>query len=107
MANSKTEREEIDRSGGTPQKNSGRGKVNKGDAILGPFNFDVKEAQKSFTLNRSVWLKVCKDALQSGMYEPALKVVIGQSGEPKTRLWVIDDDTFQQMLGAWSRDGYQ
>lgn len=101
MANAKTERAEIIRDGGKPQKNSGRGQIQKGDAKLEPFIYDVKEYSKSFDISRSVWVKTTSDAIKGGM-EPALKLVIGDEGEVKIRLWVISDDMFHQMLEAWS-----
>lgn len=101
MASDKTEKAEIARDGGTPQKNSGRGKIQKGDAILYPFCVDIKEYEKTFGLSRSVWVKVTSDAIKSGSYEPALKIVLGTESQPKLRLWVIDDAMFHQMLDAW------
>lgn len=50
-----SEAQELKRFGAVPQPNSGRGKNNKGDGILdGKWIVDVKEASKSFTLNKSV-----------------------------------------------------
>lgn len=98
------EKEEIKRDGGRPQKNSGRGKIQKGDAILDPFCYDIKEYGKSFSLSKDVWAKVSEDAYKSSKgndrYEPALKVVLGE-GNHKIRLWVIEDEMFKQMLDAW------
>jgi hypothetical protein len=94
------EKEEIKRDGGKAQKNSGRGKIQKGDAILEPFCYDIKEYGKSFSLSKDVWAKICDDAFRSGRREPALKVVLGE-GNYKTRLWVIEDEMFQQMRDAW------
>jgi len=94
------EKEEIKRDGGKPQKNSGRGKIQKGDAILEPFCYDIKEYEKSFSLSRSVWAKVCDDAFRSGRRHPALKIVLGLAGH-KVRLWVIEDGMFQEMREAW------
>lgn len=94
------EKEEIKRDGGKPQKNSGRGKIQKGDAILEPFCYDIKEYEKSFSLSKDVWAKVCDDAFRSGRREPALKIVLGRANG-KTRLWVVEDMMFQQMREAW------
>lgn len=94
------EKEEIKRDGGKPQKNSGRGRIQKGDAILEPFCYDIKEYEKSFSLSKDVWAKICDDAFRSGRREPALKIVLG-SANTKTRLWVIEDEMFQQMREAW------
>lgn len=98
VATAASELAEIARFGGTPQKNSGRG-TRKGDAILEPFLVDVKEAEKSFTLNEKVWGKVCTDAIVSERRQPALNVVLGVTN--KSRLWVISDEMFKEMHQAW------
>jgi hypothetical protein len=95
-----TEANEIKRDGAKPQKNSGRGQFQKGDATLGPFCYDIKEFAKSFGVSQTVWGKICTDALRSGNMIPALKLVLG-FGDKKTRLWVIGDDMFKEMLEAW------
>lgn len=93
------EKQEIKRDGGKPQKNSGRGKIQKGDAKLGPFCYDIKEYRKSFSLSEDVWAKTCTDAYTQAS-EPALKIVLGEPSR-KVRLWVLSDDMFKQMLEAW------
>lgn len=98
MADKKSELGEIKMDGGKAQKNSGRGQYFKGDAILEPFCYDVKEYEKSFSLSKNVWAKVCTDAFSQRRL-PALKVVLGDS--QKTRLWVVSDDMFQEMREAW------
>jgi len=95
-----SEANEIKKDGGTAQKNSGRGKIQKGDAKLGPFCYDIKEFSKSFGLSKAVWGKICTDAFRSGRMVPALKIVLGEANE-KVRLWVIDDGMFKEMLEAW------
>lgn len=99
MADSLSEKLEIKKMGGTPQKNSGRGAYQKGDAKLGPFIVDVKEAIKSFTLNMKVWGKVCTDASRHRK-QPALMVAMGQGGET-VRMWIVSDTMFKEMLEAW------
>lgn len=94
------EKEEIKRDGGKAQKNSGRGQIQKGDAILEPFCYDIKEYEKTFGVSKDVWAKVCTDAFRSGRREPALKIVIGTANS-KVRLWVVEDGMFQQMREAW------
>jgi hypothetical protein len=94
-----SEKAEILRDGAKAQKNSGRGKIQKGDAQIGPFTYDIKEYPKSFTINQTFWSKVCTDAFKSGNTEPALKIVMGDVN--KVRLWVISDDMFHEMLDAW------
>jgi hypothetical protein len=99
MADAKSELAEIKKMGGKPQKNSGRGLYQKGDATLGPFCVDVKEYAKFFGLSRDVWGKICSDAAKSKK-EPALMICLG-SGRESTRMWVIGNDMFEQMLAAW------
>lgn len=99
MADSKSEQAEIKRMGGKPQKNSGRGLYQKGDATLSEFVVDVKEYEKSFGLSRNVWGKICTDASKHRK-EPALMVCLG-TGRETTRLWVIGDDMFHAMLNAY------
>lgn len=98
VATAKSELAEIARFGGIPQKNSGRG-TRKGDAILEPFLVDVKESEKSFSLNLRVWGKVCTDAIVSERRQPALNVVLGT--ENRTRLWVVSEEMFMEMHAAW------
>ena len=96
---------ELNRLGAVPQPNSGRGKHNKGDGILdGRWIVDIKEASKSFTLNRNVWGKVCTDAAQSNK-EPLLKVVLGEDGGPRARLVIISEEEFLELKEkAWQYD---
>jgi len=94
-----SEKEEIRRDGGKPQKNSGRGRIQKSDAVLEPYCYDVKEYSRSFSLSTDVWAKICSDAYRSGRREPALKIVIGNPN--KVRLWVIEDAMFHEMRKAW------
>jgi hypothetical protein len=95
------EKEEIKRSGAKPQKNSGRGKIQKGDATLYPFLYDIKEYEKSFSISQDVWAKICSDAWTSpGDWVPALQIVLGKK-DSKTRLWIIDDDMMKEMWEAW------
>jgi hypothetical protein len=96
-----SEQSEIRRDGAKAQKNSGRGQIQKGDAILEPFCYDIKEYPKGISVNRDVWAKICMDAFRSGRRVPALKIVLGDDDNDKVRLWVIEDDMFRQMLEAW------
>jgi hypothetical protein len=95
-----SEAEEIKRDGATPVKNSGRG-LHKGDAILEPFLVDYKEYSKSFGITQEMWAKISTDSIKNGRRQPALKLVIGKEGEVRTRLWVIGDTMFHEMLEAW------
>lgn len=90
-----SELKEIRRFGGVPQKNSGRGKHRKGDAVWGPFLVDVKEYAKSYSVSIKSWAKVSTDAAQEGL-EPALSIVLGAEGTPRVRVWVITDEAMQE-----------
>lgn len=96
------EQQEAIRDGAIPTKNSGRG-MKKGDAQLDPFTVDYKFTGKGFTVNRAVWAKACEDAKSNNYSHPTIKVVIGEEKEVKTRLWVIDDSMFKEMLEAYRR----
>jgi hypothetical protein len=100
LADAKSELSEIKRFGGTPQKNSGRGAVKKGDAILEPFLVDVKEYAKSYSLSLDNWAKICTDAVQAGRYQPALNIVLGE-GNNRARMWVVSEAMFLEMHEAW------
>lgn len=97
MADKKSELAEIARFGGTPQKNSGRGAVKKGDATLGPFLVDVKEYKKSYSVSVENWAKVSSDAVRAGRYQPALAIVL----DGKVRIWAISERMFLEMYEAW------
>lgn len=92
-----TEKGEIKRDGAKAQKNSGRGQYQKGDAILDIFTVDYKEYGKSFGVSRSVWAKVCTDALRNGHTEPMLKLVLG-SGNEKLRLCVVAEHIIEDYI---------
>lgn len=96
-----SEEAEIKRMGAVAQKNSGRGKVKKGDAILEPFCVDIKEFSKSFGLSKEVWAKISTDAITSGLYQPALAIVLGENDGNKTRLFVVGEAMFHEMREAW------
>jgi hypothetical protein len=91
---------EIKRVGGVPVKNSGRGMA-KGDFTLGPFLGDIKEYKKSFGVTEDMWAKISTDSIKNGKRQPTLRLVIGEEGGPRTRLWVIGDSMFEEMLEAW------
>ncbi|QIN94056.1 Holliday junction resolvase [Streptomyces phage Wakanda] len=99
-----SEADEIKRDGAKPVKNSGRSKgIAKGDAVLEPFLVDYKEYKQTFGVSRDMWAKLCTDAIQNGRRQPAFKLVLRENDEagPKTRLWVISDTMFHEMLEAW------
>jgi hypothetical protein len=92
-----SERGEARRIGARLQKNSGRGKLQKGDAKWENFVLDFKEFSKSFSLNKNVWAKASTDAIREGG-DPLIIVVLGDADEPKTRLAVIELAILQQLL---------
>ena len=93
-----SEKSEIKRDGAIAQKNSGRGKYQKGDAIMHPFLVDYKEASRSFNINKNVWAKICTDTFKvSRSLYPCLKLIIGDGSE-KIRLAVIEWEYLQQLI---------
>lgn len=97
MADAKTELYELKRIGAAPQKNSGRGKHDKGDGILDDYwMVDVKEYSKTFGLSQDVWAKTSTDAFRSGQKEPMLLIVLGE-GNKVIRLVVHSYSDFQRM----------
>ena len=97
MADKKSEAAEIKRFGGKAQKNSGRGAVAKGDAILGPFLVDVKEYSKSYSISVDNWAKISSDAVKAGRLQPALAIVL----DGRVRVWAISELMFMEMFEAW------
>lgn len=94
-----SERREIERDGAKAQKNSGRGRYQKGDAIDGPYLVDYKEYEKSFGISRAVWAKICQDAITSGKdLEPVIKVILGPEGK-HVRLAIISWEEFDRLRG--------
>jgi len=89
----KSEREILKRMGATAHRNSGRGVI-KGDGNYEGFTVDVKEAKESFTLNKSVWAKICTDAVKN-RDDPMLLVVLDRG----TRLAIIEWEVLEQLIG--------
>lgn len=101
----KSEAAEIKRMGAKAQPNSGRGKVNKGDAVLdGYYLCDIKETMKGFTVSLESWAKLCTDAIRSGNYEPVFNIVLGQPGAQRVRLYVITEDEFNDLRALRRRE---
>lgn len=91
-----SERGEGKRIGAKLHKNSGRN-TRKGDATWKNFVVDFKEYSKSFSINKDVWAKACTDALKNNA-DPAIVVILGKDGEPKTRLAIIELAILEQLL---------
>jgi hypothetical protein len=98
-----SERSEVKRDGAKAQKNSGRGDYQKGDAKWNQFLVDYKEASSSFTLNKTVWSKICTDTFKVSrdMY-PALKIIIGT--ESKVRLGIIEWSILEELISCWEEN---
>lgn len=104
MADKNTELNEIKRDGAIPQPNSGRGQHAKADAILEPFCIDYKEYTESFSVSRTNWAKLQRDAWTAGRREPAFKLVLGEEGKKdKLRVWVISDAMFHELLETYHK----
>lgn len=96
-----SEAAEIKRMGAKPQPNSGRGKLNKGDAVLEPFLVDIKEYKKSFAVSIENWSKLSTDAISASRRQPAFMLALGEEGGVKVRVFVIGEKMFHEMLEAW------
>ena len=95
-----SEKSEIKRDGAKAQKNSGRGKIQKGDAIWHDFVVDYKEYSKSISISKDIWAKICTDTFKVSREKfPVLKLILGD-GNP-TRLAVIEWSLFEEMEEAW------
>lgn len=93
-----SELNEIKRDGAKAQKNSGRGKYQKGDATWHQFVVDYKESAKSVSLNKDMWAKICTDTFRVNTNKhPALKVIIGE-GSNKVRLAIIEWEVLAEMV---------
>ena len=91
-----SERGEAKRINAKLQKNSGRGKIQKGDAKWHNFCLDFKEYPKGMRIDQDVWAKIVTDAIKSNA-DPALVLVLGE-GNKKTRLAVIEFSLLEQLL---------
>jgi hypothetical protein len=92
-----SEKGEAKRDGARLTKNSGRGDYQKGDALLDIFTIDYKEYEKSFSISRDVWGKVCTDAFRNNQSEPLLKVILG-AGNAKSRLGIVSWDIIEDYI---------
>lgn len=111
MADKASEHYELKRIDAKPTKNSGRSHFQKGDGIIySPsggdplFTIDVKEYLKNFPLNEKTWAKVTTDAKKNNT-EPILKITLG-SEEPKTRVVVVSEIMFLELIEAWMEKYY-
>lgn len=99
-----SERSEAKRDGAKQQKNSGRGKYQKGDAQWYNFVVDYKESSLSVNVNKDMWAKVCTDTFKvnRNMY-PVLKLIIGEDNS-KIRLAVLEWSILEELVKAWEEN---
>lgn len=92
---------EIKRYGMEKLKNSGRGRIYKGDATLLGMVVDIKEYSKSYSVSRDSWRKICTDAYQTDpKADPCLMLVLGEDSS-KVRVGVISWELLVEMRKAW------
>jgi len=93
-----SEASEIKRDGARAQKNSGRGKISKGDAVYRGFVVDYKEYENGIRITDDMWAKICSDAYAVGGFQldPALKIILGK-GNNKVRLYIISESAFDEL----------
>jgi hypothetical protein len=92
---------EAKRDGASLQKNSGRGNIQKGDALLYEFCVDYKEYKDGFRVSRRNWGKAVSDAWKMKK-RPLMKLVLkDKESEHRLRLFVVEEETFLEMLDAW------
>lgn len=98
-----SERGEAKRDGAKLQKNSGRGKIQKGDATWKNFVVDYKEYENSISISPSIWSKICTDTFKVDRNKhPLLKLVLG--GKNKTRLAVIEWSLLEELIECWENE---
>lgn len=91
-----SERGELKRIGAKQHKNSGRGVV-KADGSNDQFVIDVKEYEKSFSINHNNWAKIVMDTMSVDRKKnPAIMLVLGK-GSKKIRLAIIEWEVFEQL----------
>jgi hypothetical protein len=99
-----SERGEVKRDGAKAQKNSGRGKIQKGDAVWHNFVVDYKHYSNSISISKTMWAKICTDTFKVDRNKyPLLKLVLGEGDSYNTRLAVIEWALFEQMEEAWRK----
>ena len=92
------EKSESKKIGAKPHKNSGRGKIQKGDASLDRYVVDFKFVSKSFSINRDIWAKICTDTLKTDPEKsPAIMLVLGDETHRKIRLAIIEWNEFEDL----------
>lgn len=96
-----SERSEAKRDGAKLQKNSGRGQYQKGDSTWNDFVVDYKEYEKSISITKEIWAKICTDTFKVDRNKfPVLKLILGKDND-KTRLAVIEWALLEELVEAW------
>jgi hypothetical protein len=99
-----SERSEVKRDNAKAQKNSGRGNYQKGDSQWHSFVVDYKEYEKSISISKSIWAKICTDTFKVSRDKyPVLKIILGKDSQ-KTRLAVIEWSLLEQLVECWEKD---
>jgi len=99
-----SERGEAKRDGAKLQKNSGRGQYQKGDATWRSFLVDYKEYEKSISITKEIWAKVCTDTFKVSREKfPVLKLILGRDNS-KTRLAVIEWALLEELIECWEKN---
>lgn len=99
-----TEEGEAKRDNARLQSNSGRGYIQKGDAILKDFCLDYKEYTDGFRVSRRNWGKCNADAGRMRKW-PLMKLVLkDKDSEHRLRLFVIEERHFNELLEAHGRE---
>lgn len=95
---------EIRRDGAKAQKNSGRGKIQKGDAKWHNFIIDYKEYPKGYRVTPENWRKICTDTFTSDPdMSPLLKVILGD-GQQKIRLGIIEWEWLEELVTFYEQN---
>lgn len=90
-----SERGEAKRIDAKLQKNSGRGRIHKGDATWKNYVLDFKEFTKSFSITQNIWAKVVTDTLKVDRSKsPVIYLVL----DGKTRLAIIEWSEFERLV---------
>lgn len=96
-----SERSEVKRDKAKAQKNSGRGSYQKGDSQWHDFVVDYKEYEKSISISKEIWSKICTDTFKVSRDKyPVLKIILGKDNQ-KTRLAVIEWALLEQLIECW------
>lgn len=97
-----SERSEAKRDGAKQQKNSGRGKFLKGDAVWHDYVVDYKEYDSSISINKELWAKVCTDTFKVDRNKhPLLKLILGNPS--KIRLAVLEWSRLEELIECWEK----